>query len=684
MTEWIVTSCVLILGVIGLRFLLKGKISLRLQYALWLLVLLRLLIPVSPPSTISIMNLVPKTEALPQNTGYVAHPIPDTGIPDITLSPGPVEQQSPQNEIQTQTDKTGNTVTPESILLFVWCIGMTVTAAVFLSCNVHFYLHLRRTRNVHFPPGCRLPLYITGFIKTPCLAGILKPAIYLPQEPFSENTLQHIRIHEECHFLHFDHIWSLLRCICLVLHWYNPLVWVAAHLSCRDAELACDEAALKQLGDDARSAYGATLIRISCNQKNTSGMLLTATSMTGNRKSLKERITMIAKKPKTTFVALIAVILGALVIAGCTFTGEKKNENSLEFSQDHAIFVYEKPGFGSEFFIKLNKDGTFTYKTGSLSSYFGAGTWKQEGDLLRLTDNITTYDFYNEFRVDGNTLLWQSGNSSGFMGVTVSDGDKFLYRGTDDSPISVMSSIDDLPSVILSYMDGGEAGVFVNVEGTVYVWDHQMVDTLDGLAVSGVGTVTANFPMWIPEIHLSACRVPIGTVLYKGQDIRCTKYDAVYCLLGDNGNYAHFLPIEAFRGEERWWEHKEIHDSHKILTVDSIKELVREKGQLISHRDFEGYSHIELENTENHIIYRLYDVEGGYRLMLLSADVQAEIEVYSARFYRKDTPDIYIDIRTNSIDDFIAMPESLLNAALIIENNKTGEVIVTTYVSKPE
>lgn len=393
---------------------------------------------------------------------------------------------------------------------------------------------------------------------------------------------------------------------------------------------------------------------------------------------------MIAKKPKTTFVALIAVILGALVIAGCTFTGEKKNENSLEFSQDHAIFVYEKPGFGSEFFIRLNKDGTFTYKTGSLSSYFGVGTWKQEGDLLRLTDNITTYDFYNEFRVDGNTLLWKSENSSGFMGVTVSDGDKFLYRGTEDSPIPVVSSIYDLPGIVLSYMDGGIPGVFVNVDGTTYVWDHQMVDTLDGLAVSGIGAVASNVTTEIPDTHLAGCRLPIKTVLFKGQDILNTKYEAVYCILGNNGKYAHFLPIEAFRGEERWWESWQVQDGTKNLTLEKLSKLAEEKGQLLSHTDLQGHTHIELEDIANHIIYRMYDVEGGYRLMLISADVQADIEVLDARLYRKDDPDIYIDIRVDSIDDFIAMSANLLKQPLVVTKTNTGEVIVTTYVHKSE
>ena len=83
-------------------------------------------------------------------------------------------------------------------------------------------------------------------LPSPCLVGILSlPAIYLTPEAIQdEDTLRHVLAHELTHFAHKDHIWSALRCVCLVLHWYNPLVWLACVLSRRDGELACDEGAV--------------------------------------------------------------------------------------------------------------------------------------------------------------------------------------------------------------------------------------------------------------------------------------------------------------------------------------------------------------------------------------------------------------------------------------------------------
>lgn len=118
-----------------------------------------------------------------------------------------------------------------------------------IATNLAFRARLaKRARRIEYP-GCKLPLYITEAVETPCLFGVLRPAIYLTHEAASEPvTLAHSVEHELTHYRHGDHIWALLRCLCLVLHWYNPLVWLAAALSRRDAELACDEATIRRPG----------------------------------------------------------------------------------------------------------------------------------------------------------------------------------------------------------------------------------------------------------------------------------------------------------------------------------------------------------------------------------------------------------------------------------------------------
>src|SRR5699024_6588497 len=129
-------------------------------------------------------------------------------------------------------------------------------------------------------------VYVTGAIQSPCLFGVPFPAIYIPAAVAEdEQALRHVLAHEQAHRRHADHLWTALRGLCLVLHWYNPLVWRAAVLSRRDGELACDEAAVRMLGESQRAAYGRTLVGLA---EQHSGLLRCATSMSGS--DLKERI----------------------------------------------------------------------------------------------------------------------------------------------------------------------------------------------------------------------------------------------------------------------------------------------------------------------------------------------------------------------------------------------------------
>lgn len=700
MTEWIVTSSVLILVILALRFVLKGKISLRLQYGLWALVALRLLIPFGIDSRISIMNFIPKPVVLEQAVEYTGYRLPDPAIPEIDPSL-PAQQQQAQvqqnqtvlkQEIENAKERTGTHVTMETLLLWGWIAGMTVTGLVLLGTNLHFASRLRRSRIAVSLPEYPLPVYKSSCIPTPCLFGLFSPTVYLTTD-LDMQRFDHVLTHEKTHWQHKDHIWSGLRCVCLVLHWYNPLVWIAASLSKQDAELACDEAVLRKLGDTQRTAYGKTLIEMSCIKQDAGSLFITATTMLTSKKSLKERISMIAQKPKTAIITLIAVLLVAAVAVGCTFTGASEEQQSdastmqaCHFEDANAIYVYEKPGFGSDFFIKINRDGTFTYREGSLSSYFGLGTWTLTDDILALTDTPAPSPdlaFYNEFRVEDDALVWLAENSTGFMyrgHIPLADGGRFLYRGSEENPTPMVTYVGSDGHMIEDYFDGGQRATFVNVDGVVFVWDHFAVDTLDGLAVAQVGTVTENDKMKIPETHLAACRVPVGTKVYMGKDVQDSPYPAVYCKWDNSPYYARFLPESAFHGDRRWWEKQTVNDGTQNLTLEKVRQLAKEKGALLSHTDLQGYRHIELTKNSNGMIYKLYDVEEDYRLMLVCANTQTAIEVLSTKLYRKDSPDNYIDIRTADVDAFINQGKPLLSDNVIIVDNKTGDVVYASNV----
>ena len=332
MIEWIVSSATLLAVLIALRQVLKGRISLRLQYALWGLALLRLLIPVSFGSTaFSVAN------ALPAETKTVSEPM-TWGQAELRTESGSWEYALPAQRAEfeaqrTQARESGelasvaahtHTLDVKQLLLGLWIAGMGAVGFCLLGSNLRFAAKLRRSRKL-LTDGEALPVYLTEEADTPCLFGIFRPAIYVtPEAAEDPMRLRHVIEHELTHRRHGDPYWSLLRGLCLVLHWYDPLVWWAAFLSRRDGELACDESTIARLGEGERAAYGRTLIEMTCRKR--PALLVTATTMTGGRRGIRERIRLIARKPKTAAAALSALLLIAAVAVGCTFTGAKPAE----------------------------------------------------------------------------------------------------------------------------------------------------------------------------------------------------------------------------------------------------------------------------------------------------------------------------------------------------------------------
>lgn len=395
MLEWIASSCALILAVLLLRRLLRGRIGPGLQYALWLLVLVRLLLPVSfGAARVSVQNLVRDADerAASRVVTYVNQtapdPVPSEPAPAQSATAQPQYTQSaaaPQPQPEAQLTETARPVTLLDILRCAWYAGMAAMALWLIATNLTFRARLaKRARRIEYP-GCKLPLYITEAVETPCLFGVLRPAIYITPEAASEpETLAHSVEHELTHYRHGDHIWALLRCLCLVLHWYDPLVWLAAALSRRDAELACDEATIRRLGEAERAAYGRTLIRISCERRPT--LLRTATTMNCGKRGLRERIALIAKRPKTAAYALVILILAAIAVTGCTFTGAQAGEPDLEgfIAENSGLTAGEGQYLAASYDLLSEEDGTY-YVNCCITVFELA-----EDRTLTIVDNVLT------------------------------------------------------------------------------------------------------------------------------------------------------------------------------------------------------------------------------------------------------------------------------------------------------
>ena len=375
MLEWIVSSAVLAAALIGLHYLLRGKISARLQYALWLVLLVRLLVPFSIGKTaLSIGNLLPDEPAA--TAAATAPQTPQIERQTQTNVPAPVTAETPaapvqasppaaseaekpaasaaaaKNDAQKTTQNSRKmTLSASKLLVFAWFLGFLFFSFWFIFCNLRYAKRLRAgiVRRVAATEG-RPELRLTSTALSPCLFGIFRPVIYLTEECAQDmQLLHHCAEHEYTHFLHRDHIWALLRGVCLALHWFDPFVWWAAALSRTDAELFCDEATIRRIGEDARADYGRSLIRMTCRE--TVDPFSAATTMSGRGGQLKTRIISITKQPKTAIPVLILVILLCVAAVGCTMTGPQDPipQTETQESQESKENTSEEPEGTVEF-----------------------------------------------------------------------------------------------------------------------------------------------------------------------------------------------------------------------------------------------------------------------------------------------------------------------------------------------
>ena len=421
MKEILITSSALILALLLMRRVFQKVLSRRVQYALWALVLVRLLVPVSLPAVnFSVLTAArPIQTVVDQRLGQAVRPAQPSGqtiynAPDpsgvlaaqggqTALNHTPYEGPlpplgqpiSPAADVPSPaTAQPDAGMTAGEALTLVWKIGMAAMAGFFLLSNLTFYLRLRKNRRTFETVSTR-PVYLVpeGVIPSPCLFG---RSIYItPAVARDPHKLRHVLCHEETHARHLDPLWSLLRCVCLTVYWFDPLVWAAAHCSKTDCELACDESALKALGEQERIPYGQTLLSL-IPVRRTANPMLAATTMTAGKKELKDRVTRIAKRPRQLLAAALAVALLAGLVSACTFTGAKESPTPQPEGL-RSLTGEELRWFNEEYFNR-NPDPAISY-TYSIRNQFANGpfnTYEKPEDIDLFQLFYCDGDVYND------------------------------------------------------------------------------------------------------------------------------------------------------------------------------------------------------------------------------------------------------------------------------------------------
>lgn len=342
MRAWAMTSFLLVGAMLLLRPLLCKKLRPRLRYFLWLPVLVRLLLPLQLGySRFSVMNAFSTVRIPDSLPGNIPGEHAASGIPQIVL--------------------------------WIWLSGFILTALWFSLTQLRLLLSLRRSRKRVTDIDAPLTVYITEAVESPCLFGLFHPSIYLTPEALDDRDhLSYILTHELTHFHHGDHLWSALRALCLALHWYNPLVWLAAALSRQDGELACDESAVRILGDHCREDYGRMLISMTCTCRETRVFFPKVNRISGGGKHLGTRIKSLSLQINTSPLALAAVLLLVTAALTVTFTDAVPPERNAGFEalwqEAPTISVIGGDTYEGDVFIHLNESGTVLH----LPESFGA------------------------------------------------------------------------------------------------------------------------------------------------------------------------------------------------------------------------------------------------------------------------------------------------------------------------
>lgn len=330
MIDTMISSSALILAIVLLRLILKDKISPNIRYGLWGLVVLRLVWPVfgtyiyvplkglADPlrSRFSVMNAA---DAVHRQV------IAGTSLEYLTdnVATGHVYHFNDAGQTVTLAQRAAG-IDWQLWIMVVWVLGSMLLGLWMFMVNSRFHKMLISRRKQFYgtmPVFVTERVYVVEGIQSPCYYGWgTDEGIYVPDSVVNDyQKLRHILAHEMSHVSNGDRYWGILRCGLLCLYWVNPLVWLAAVLSRQDCELACDEAAVKLLGERERFAYGRTLVGMIEARGKGKGIFSAATTMTAGPRIIRERIRILAAHQKTTRAMMAAVAGAVLLLGACTF-----------------------------------------------------------------------------------------------------------------------------------------------------------------------------------------------------------------------------------------------------------------------------------------------------------------------------------------------------------------------------
>ena len=522
------TASVVILAVLAVRLLLRRAPKV-FSYALWAVVLFRLLCPVSVTSAVSLLGALgaPAQErtAVTSVVEYVPADIVRNMAPTVTPLPQePFPAEPGENIVSTAPSVTQPDAAPVSplsgpvaVLTLTWLTGM----ALLLLYSVVSLLRLRR----RLVGAVRLEdnIYLADYIPSPFVMGLFRPKIYLPST-LTETERGYILRHEQYHLRRRDHVVKLLSFLALCVHWFNPLVWAAFILAGKDMEMSCDEAVVRELGEDIRADYSASLLSLATGRRIVAGMPLAfGEGDTGGR----IRNLLNWKRPQPWIIAVCAVVcVGLIALCAANPKGsgtptEDPPADRTETGQWASVEAYVQQVMLSQTearYYAENADGTVSDQphtaavTDRKLEYLTKG-----GELAGLAPDgvLEEWEYYYLVKLDVDTA------SVALVGGQYYDDEE--YFSLDDRHVIVALRHDDGSYDILcddSINDGGDFfGYHNTMEEAIYDWyvtDRKLdlplyvEDWIDQINYNNPNDKPGNYPVHRYDVDGGYLYIPIS------------------------------------------------------------------------------------------------------------------------------------------------------------------------------
>ena len=635
----------LVLTVLILRIVMKNTPRWA-NVLLWGIVAIRLICPFRVESALS---LIPSAETISPEIMMDWTPEISTGIGSLDRVVNPVITS-------TFAPEPLSSANPLQILIplaaTLWCVGVLI---MLLYTGISYW---RLRRKVSEAVILRDNIYQSENVASPFVLGVIKPKIYLPYK-MDEQDLGHVVAHEQAHIQRRDHWWKPLGFLLLTIHWFNPLMWVAYILLCRDIELACDEKVIKEMGNEQKANYTQALVACSVNRR-----MIAACPLAFGEVGVKERVRSVMNYKKPAFWVIMISVIACIVVAVCFLTNPKERVQDLMkpgtawISEEYQLFfAMDEDNIIEGTFTDQNEDTTISvgYRlAGKYNAVFDIyrGDWKtaQKSSEAPLLAGM--------LKAQNGTLVLEVEQDSVGLGV------KQIVFSETDAEQSDMSAA--TPGKTYLYEKEGIMGSF-----TITLYDDGTFTYYEGMASSYLA-----FGTWKQEGDTITLTDDghggYGLVNHFKRD-----GDDLIFIADDSDNFVYVKVQDGERFHCTGEAFKQADapaqlGGNQTLSLNDVI-MLSQKGYDLTWSDFDQYKYIE---TGSGLYIRVYEINEMYELWIGGAGPDsAPMYIYLALVDDRDTR---IDIRDGGVTEFIETDhsEALLTKVIydaILDHNQSDK-----------